>query len=80
LLNLRAKRVLKITIGGEEFAQQKVSTVASAHTRFQNHPLSGATHAKDTGKMIAEELISYIVKKSVVKTTRDDRIKVLAFE
>jgi len=30
--------------------------------------------------MIAEELISYIEKKSVVKTTRDDRIKVLAFE
>jgi hypothetical protein len=30
--------------------------------------------------LIAEELIAYIEKQSVVKTTRDDRIKVLAFE
>jgi sulfur-oxidizing protein SoxB len=80
LVKPAGKRVLKITIGGEEFDSQKVYTVASAHTRFQNNPLFGATHVKDTGKMIAEELISYIEKQSVVKTTRDDRIKVLAFE
>ena len=80
LVKPAGERVLKITIGGEEFKQQKVYSVASAHTRFQNNPLFGATHVKDTGKMIAEELISYIEKKSVVKTTRDDRIKVLAFE
>ena len=46
----------------------------------QGGTLFGATHVKDTGKMIAEELIAYIEKQSVVKTTRDDRIKVLAFE
>ena len=74
------KRVLKITIGGEEFNQEKVFSIASAHTRFQNNPLFGATHVKDTGKMIVEELISYIEKKSIIKSTLDDRIKVLAFE
>ena len=80
LVKPAGKRVLKITIGGEEFNQEKAYSVASAHTRFQNNPLFGATHVKDTGRMIVEELISYIEKKSVVKSTMDDRIKVLAFE
>lgn len=74
------KRVLRINIGGEEFSEEKVFSVASAHTRFQNNPLFGATHVKDTGKMIVEELISYIERKSIIKSTLDDRIKVLAFE
>ena len=73
-------RVLRINIGGEEFSEEKVFSVASAHTRFQNNPLFGATHVKDTGKMIVEELINYIEKKSIIKSTLDDRIKVLAFE
>ena len=80
LVKPAGKRVLKINIGGEEFNQEKTYSVASAHTRFQNNPLFGATHVKDTGRMIVEELISYIEKKSVVKSTIDDRIKVLAFE
>ena len=74
------KRVLRINIGGEEFSEEKVFSVASAHTRFQNNPLFGATHVKDTGKMIVEELINYIERKSIIKSTLDDRIKVLAFE
>ena len=80
LVKPAGKRVLKINIGGEEFNQEKTYSVASAHTRFQNNPLFGATHVKDTGRMIVEELISYIEKKSVVNSTIDDRIKVLAFE
>ena len=80
LVKPAGKRVLKIDIGGEEFNQEKAYSVASAHTRFQNNPLFGATHVKDTGRMIVEELISYIEKKSVVNSTIDDRIKVLAFE
>ena len=74
------KRVLRINIGGEEFSEEKLFSVASAHTRFQNNPLFGATHVKDTGKMIIEELINYIERKSIIKSTLDDRIKVLAFE
>jgi len=74
------KRVLRINIGGEEFSEEKVFSVASAHTRFQNNPLFGATHVKDTGKMVVEELINYIERKSIIKSTLDDRIKVLAFE
>ena len=80
LVKPAGKRVLKINIGGEEFNQEKTYSVASAHTRFQNNPLFGATHVKDTRRMIVEELINYIEKKSVVKSTIDDRIKVLAFE
>ena len=80
LVKPAGKRVLKINIGGEEFNQEKTYSVASAHTRFQNNPLFGATHVKDTRRMIVEELISYIEKKSVVNSTIDDRIKVLAFE
>ena len=80
LVKPAGKRVLKINIGGEEFNQEKTYSVASAHTRFQNNPLFGATHVKDTRRKIVEELISYIEKKSVVNSTIDDRIKVLAFE
>ena len=80
LVKPAGKRVLKINIGEEEFSEEKVFSVASAHTRFQNNPLFGATHVKDTGKMIVEELINYIERKSIIKSTLDDRIKVLAFE
>ena len=73
-------RVLKLSIGGKEISEDKVYKIASAHTRFQNNPLFGATHVKDTRKMIVEELINYIKKKSIVKSILDDRIKVLAFE
>ena len=80
LVKPAGKRVLKINIGEEEFSEEKVFSVASAHTRFQNNPLFGATHVKDTGKMVVEELINYIERKSIIKSTLDDRIKVLAFE
>ena len=80
LVKPAGKRVLRINIGEEEFSEEKVFSVASAHTRFQNNPLFGATHVKDTGKMIVEELINYIERKSIIKSTLDDRIKVLAFE
>ena len=74
------ERVLKLSIGGREISEEKVFTIASAHTRFQNNPLFGATHVRDTGKMVVEEIIKYIEKKSIVKSNLDDRIKVLAFE
>ena len=47
---------------------------------FQNNPLFGATHVKDTGKKIVEELINYIEREANITSSLDDRIKVLAFE
>ena len=73
------KKVLKLSIGGKEISEDKVYKIASAHTRFQNNPLFGATHVRDTGKMVVEELINYIEKKTIIKSKLDDRIKVLAF-
>ena len=73
------KRILKLSIGGKEISEDKVYKIASAHTRFQNNPLFGATHVRDTGKMVVEELINYIEKKTIIKSKLDDRIKVLAF-
>ena len=73
------KRVLKLSIGGKEISEDKVYKIASAHTRFQNNPLFGATHVRDTGKMIVEELIDFIKKKTTIKSKLDNRIEVLAF-
>jgi len=42
--------------------------------------LFGATHVKDTGKKIVEELINYIERKANITSSLDNRIKVLAFE
>ena len=74
------KRVLKLSIGGKEISEDKVYKIASAHTRFQNNPLFGATHVRDTGKIVVKELIKYIEKKSIIKSKLVNRIKVLAFE
>jgi sulfur-oxidizing protein SoxB len=73
-------RIVKMSVGGEEFSEDSVYKISSAHTRFQNNPLFGATHVKDTGKKIVEELINYIERKSNITSSLDDRIKVLAFE
>ena len=73
-------RIIKMSIGGKEFSENIIYSIASAHTRFQNNPLFGATHVKDTGKMIVEELIEYIEKKNIIGKKMDDRIKVLAFQ
>ena len=73
-------RIIKMSIGGKEFSENIIYSIASAHTRFQNNPLFGATHVKDTGKMIVEELIEYIEKKTIIGKKMDDRIKVLAFQ
>ena len=74
------ERVLKLSIAGKNISEDKVYKIASAHTRFQNNPLFGATHVRDTGKLVVEELIKHIEKKSIVKSKLDNRIKVLAFE
>ena len=74
------KRIIKMSVGGKEFSEDTVYRISSAHSRFQNNPLFGATHVKDTGKKIVEELINYIEREGNITSSLDDRIKVLAFE
>ena len=74
------KRIIKMSVGGKEFSEDTVYRISSAHSRFQNNPLFGATHVKDTGKKIVEELINYIEREAIITSSLDDRIKVLAFE
>jgi sulfur-oxidizing protein SoxB len=69
------QRVVSHTIGGEPIPDDNEYTVASVHTRFQNNPLFGATHAEETSRVFVDELIEYIRKNSPMSPTLDDRIK-----
>jgi hypothetical protein len=52
----------------------KEYAIASVHTRFQNNPLFGATHAQETERVFVDELIEYIRKHSPMSPSLDDRI------
>jgi len=69
------QRAVSLTVGGEEIVDDKEYAIASVHTRFQNSPLFGATHAEDTGRVFVDELIEYIRKNSPMSPSLDDRIK-----
>ena len=73
-------RIIEMTVGGKAFSNDAVYSIASAHTRFQNSPLFGATYVKDTGKVFVEELIKYIRRNSPITSTLDDRINILGFQ
>lgn len=68
------QRVVSLEVGGEEISEDKEYAIASVHTRFQNNPLFGATHAEDTGRVFVDELIDYIRKHSPMSPALDDRI------
>jgi hypothetical protein len=73
---MRGKRIVSITLAdGQPFLANKVYSIASVNTRFQNNPLFGATNVVDTGKVFADELIEYIRGKSPIKAALDARIK-----
>jgi sulfur-oxidizing protein SoxB len=69
------QRAVSLTVGGEEIVDDKEYAIASVHTRFQNSPLFGATHAEDTGRVFVDELIEYIRKHSPMSPSLDDRIR-----
>lgn len=74
--NERGNRIVSITLAnGQPFEPDKVYSVASANTRFQNNPLFGATDVVDTGKVHAKELIEYIRANSPVRAALDGRIR-----
>ena len=70
-------RIIEMTVGGKAFSKDTDYSIASAHTRFQNSPLFGATYVKDTGKVFVEELISYIRQNSPITSVLDDRIQLV---
>jgi S-sulfosulfanyl-L-cysteine sulfohydrolase len=68
------QRAVSLTIGGEDMVDDKEYAIASVHTRFQNNPLFGATHAQETERVFVDELIEYIRKHSPMSPSLDDRI------
>jgi len=69
------QRAVSLTIDDEPIPDDKEYSVASVHTRFQNNPLFGATHSKETDRVFVDELIEHIRKNSPMSPTLDDRIK-----
>jgi len=75
LANVRGERIVAITMADNQpFHADKVYSIASVSTRFQNNPLFGATNVIDTGKVFAEELIAYIRVNSPISAALDQRI------
>ena len=73
--NARGERIVSMmTADGQPFQADKLYSIASVNTRFQNNPLFGATDVVDTGKIFAEELIEYIRANSPVSAALDARI------
>ena len=73
--NARGERIVSMTMAdGQPFLADKVYSIASVNTRFQNNPLFGATNVVDTGKVFADELMAYIRANSPVKAALDKRL------
>jgi 2',3'-cyclic-nucleotide 2'-phosphodiesterase (5'-nucleotidase family) len=73
-------RIISLTVGGKTFSKDAVYSVASAHTRFQNSLIFGASKVKDTGIVFVEELIKYIRNNSPITSALDDRIMIIDFK
>jgi sulfur-oxidizing protein SoxB len=75
LANVRGEKIVAISMADNQaFDADKVYSIASVSTRFQNNPLFGATNVVDTGKLFAEELIAYIRVNSPISAALDERI------
>lgn len=75
LANVQGERIVSITTADDQpFLADKVYSIASVNTRFQNNPMFGATNVIDTGKDFAKVLIEYIRANSPVKAALDLRI------
>ena len=75
LANTRGNRIVSITTAdGQPFLANKIYSIASVSTRFQNNPLFGATNVVNTDKVFADELIEYIRVNSPVRAALDKRI------
>ena len=75
LYNPDGERVVSLSVGGKPIEPERLYSVASAHTRFQNNALFGAQHIDENGPVFVEALIEYIRDHSPLKPIRDRRIR-----
>ena len=68
------ERVAALLIGGQPIEPERLYSVASVHTRFQNNPLFGAERIDEDGPVFVEVLIEYIRANSPLKPTTARRI------
>ena len=74
LHNPDGRRVASLSVGGQPIEPDRLYSVASVHTRFQNNPLFGAQRIDENGPVFVEALIEYIRAHSPLKPTTDRRI------
>ena len=68
------ERVAALLIDGQPIEPERLYSVASVHTRFQNNPLFGAERIDGNGPVFVEALIEYIRANSPLKPTTARRI------
>ena len=75
LYNADGERVVELLVGGRPVEPERLYSIASVHTRFQNNLLFGAQRVDENGPVFVEALIEYIRANSPLKPTTDRRIR-----
>ena len=75
LYNPDGDRVVSLSVGGKPIEPERLYSVASVHTRFQNNALFGAQAVDEDGPVFVEALIEYIRDHSPLKPITDRRIR-----
>ena len=75
LYNPDGERVVTLLVDGQPIEPERLYSVASVHTRFQNNPLFGAERIDDDGPVFVESLIEYIRANSPLKPVTERRIR-----
>jgi sulfur-oxidizing protein SoxB len=75
LYNADGERVVELLVDGKPIEPERLYSVASAHTRFQNNALFGAQNIDENGPVFVEALIDYIRANSPLKPTAERRIR-----
>ena len=75
LYNADGERVVELLVGGRPIEPERLYSIASVHTRFQNNLLFGAERVNENGPVFAEALIEYIRANSPLKPTAERRIR-----
>ena len=73
LYNADGERVVELLVGGRPIEPERLYSIASVHTRFQNNLLFGAQAIDENGPVFVEALIEYIRANSPLKPTTDRR-------
>ena len=75
LYNPDGERVVSLLVDGQPIEPERLYSVASVHTRFQNNPLFGAERIVEDGPVFVESLIDYIRANSPLKPVTERRIR-----